>query len=815
MKRTGIELALIAVITIVYSFGMGFVHTPSGSPLNAELEQSLRRWTDDSLRPTGLEFERLAGVILPFRIGLQANGHLPAWNPYLGSGVPLFNNAFNYLFNPLHSLPLLLWGPVTGSKVAMLLGLLLAGVNMAVLARVMGMGPLATLFAAGLWLASGQIAGKFYAGHFQLGLSLAWPPLVLAALLWTIRSRSPIAPIAFGGAFALLFYAGNVYYALHTLIWSAGLAMWALAFARTSRRMLLSRLAIAAGFAFGFSALLFFPVWQTRAFVSHEAQQFTTNGRLEGHYSLSQALHHLATPWETWREWENAPVPMNAAVDYAYIGPLTLLLALGAGAAAVLGFARAARRVPDDPFIGLQSGSWLVLIALTLLMLIWASGESPLINSLYRRIPLLAEFRFVGRALAFAALGCILLAAAALDHLWRLIGIQLKRGWLLGGCIVAAVGLWSYGLFYSLSSTSGRLALVGSNFNLLNTFDALRWSKLSQVVEAFILLISAALMVGLFLGSRGQHGWRGLIQRLGAALLLGLSLWLLRDPLLANSALFTFETVEAAPDPLYSDLHAADDDPFPAVNLPFSPRAFEGYNTQIRNWGLNEGWEPAALPAADNATGMLPDLPRWALVPAGGADDLARQLTLEFTSRFGYRPRACYSAAACIIDQPSAITLYERYESLPYAFLVSQARLADAPASLMRADTLPIASVEHRMDSVKLRVQVPEDGQNYLLVVQETNFPGWQASVDDQRQPVETIATGYTDGRQQGFMMLPIPSGDHFVTLWFEAPGLTTGLMVFALAVLAAAIQLWQMFRKTVDPSAAGRQIAPASAKSL
>src|SRR6185436_9576655 len=63
--------------------------------------------------------------------------------------------------------------------------------------------------------------GKFSVGHFQLALSLAWPPLVLAALWWTLRSKNRLAPVTFGVAFALVFFAGNIYYVLHTLICAA------------------------------------------------------------------------------------------------------------------------------------------------------------------------------------------------------------------------------------------------------------------------------------------------------------------------------------------------------------------------------------------------------------------------------------------------------------------------------------------------------------------------------------------------------------------------------------------------------------------
>src|SRR6516165_9647196 len=43
-------------------------------------------------------------------------GAIPLWNPFIGSGEPLFENPFSYILNPLMSVPVLLQGPVDGGK---------------------------------------------------------------------------------------------------------------------------------------------------------------------------------------------------------------------------------------------------------------------------------------------------------------------------------------------------------------------------------------------------------------------------------------------------------------------------------------------------------------------------------------------------------------------------------------------------------------------------------------------------------------------------------------------------------------------------
>ena len=792
MKRTVLDAAVVLLITFLYGLSLSPA-TPSSS-LVADLEAVRHLWTDDALRPTGLEQERLAGVILPFRIGLQMDGHLPAWNPFISNGEPLFNNAFNYLFNPFHSLPLLLAGAVAGSKAALLIALLLAGVNMTLLARTLGMSRFGALLAAGLWLMSGQIAGKFAAGHFQLGLSLSWPPLVLAALLWTTRTHSRAAPVAFGAAFALLFYAGNITYTLHTLIAVAALGAHALWKHRSERRQMLGRLALAAAFAFGLSALLFIPVWQTRAFVSHESQQFTPEGGLQGAYSLAQAVANLLTRWSDWSALENAPSLMSRAVDYAYIGLPTVLLALIA--IVLLVIPRFRRWASAD-----RAGEWGVLIALALLMLIWGAGDNPVVAWLYRRIPLLAEFRFVGRALAFAALGCILLAALVLDRLWQT--AQAHPGWrrVAFGLIVAS-GLWLYALAYSTATTSERLTLVGNNFYLLQAFDPLRWQTLPQAVDALFVLIGIV-GTGAFFSIRHapllRHGL--------AALLLALCLWMLNDVLHTNSALYTFKPVTDIQPALWDALHTWDESPFPAVNLPFSPRAYAATSTHIRNWGLNEGWEATALPDTIFAPERgLPDIPRWALVPLSAQDDWAQQLAREFVRSYGYTIRDCLTASGlkgdvCSAGDLPAIAIYELPQALPYAFVVPLSRLQSDPAGLTAADVRAVPVLEHHLDSLTLDVPAPDGDEPLALVVQETNFPGWQASLDDQRVSVQTAPTGYLiNNHLQGFVALRLPPGSQHVRLWFEAPGLTAGVALFALTLLAAL-----GYALTLNPSPSGR----------
>ena len=382
---------------------------------------------DPGIRIQGIEHERLSGILIPIEMGLGLSerasgiGHLPTWNPYLGTGTPLLNNAFLYLYNPFMSLPVLLLGAVEGTKIALAINLLLAGLNMWALARAVGLGRLARITTAVLYLMSGGILSRFHSGHFQLGLSLVWLPLVFAGLWWTLHTTDRSAPALMTIAFALLFFSGNIYYTLHALVCCIVITIAHftrqtvfLPFALREKGAGVEgkpgygttfiRLTIAALLTLGLTAIQLLPLWLVREYVSHQPITFNPDtSQIASQYSLGQSLANLTLPWESWQALQNPPLNLIASVDYAYIGLLPFALIGGL------------------IFVGTGRFKWIAAIALFLaaLMMIWGAGQTIIVNELYRRIHLLAEFRYVGRANAVAALWWIVLAGIALDQLWR------------------------------------------------------------------------------------------------------------------------------------------------------------------------------------------------------------------------------------------------------------------------------------------------------------------------------------------------------------------------------------------------------------
>jgi len=817
------ELIAIVLLWALY-ISLFAPASPFVTPDGLDTEPLRRVLFDPNMRQSGLEHERLVGAILPVKIGLERYGHIPTWNPYLGTGVPIINNGFNYLFNPFHSLPVLLLGGVQGSKLSTFIALLIAGYSMWGLGRALGLGGLTRVMMAVLYMANGGIAGKFATGHFQLAMSLAWPPLVLAAMWWLIHSPRRRAVIAFAITFVLLFFAGNIYYVLHTLICCAVMVA-AHVLKREGERWriqwpLLQRVLIAGAFAFGLSALQFFPIWETRPYVSHENQLINPDGTLGGNYSLGQAAANLIYPWPEWNTFQVLSYGQLIAVDYTYIGP-TVFLFIVAALAAVSYQRLTITHQPsaDNKETSVLSPQSSVLISqsfsiipialiLALLMMIWGAGQTPILEWLYTRIRLLAEFRFLGRALTIAAIWWIVLGGVAVDVLWKTARTYLGTIPLFDAAdrirllrvIGLAVLVWGYLLIYSASITSTRLALVLNNFEWLNRLDGWRFTSFRAAADALWLFIIIAVLLdtGLWaLIGRRRLGWRPIGTRLLRILIIIGVLGGLADVLRTNSLLYEF--TPAPPDfaHIYPDVHQqSPGEPFPAINEPFGVLAFAAYENEVRNWGLTEGWKPLPIEGIiPLRAGGLNALPRWAVVAYSPLGDAAQAFAERFVNNLPYQQVRCYPQPPALqgVDpcdttaQPTTI-LYQLRDPLPYAFIIPAERLLTDARSLNGTNVFPARVLEHRQDEITLQATTPGDGLAYYLIVQETNFPGWQALVDGVPVQPVTADTDYELDGYRGFVAVPIPAGTHTYTLRFVPPGLSTGILISVLTLVVMGV---------------------------
>ncbi|MFQ5944549.1 MAG: hypothetical protein ACE5JF_13460 [Anaerolineales bacterium] len=113
----------------------------------------------------GSEFQAHVGFMELFNLWLSGGSEFPLWNPVAGYGRSLIADPFLFVFNPFISVPMAALGLINGSKVAVLLHLLIGGFGAWLLARVLGFGRPARLWCGLLYMMSGAFPAYLYAGQ--------------------------------------------------------------------------------------------------------------------------------------------------------------------------------------------------------------------------------------------------------------------------------------------------------------------------------------------------------------------------------------------------------------------------------------------------------------------------------------------------------------------------------------------------------------------------------------------------------------------------------------------------------------------------
>jgi hypothetical protein len=308
-----------------------------------------------------------------------------------------------------------------GSKVAVALSMVAAGLAMYYLATVVGLSRPWRVWCGLLMAMSGALAGRAYVGHFNFVTGLPYVPLVFALSFQALRRPGVVYPMLAGLASALLFLSGQYYYTIYAV---PGLFLafvmilagegWANGRWSPDRgAAVLSRGLAVFGWTVGFSAIRLLPQLESRGYF--RGPRFD----LSGAQTLLASAENFFIPntnylgaqllGRTWGWWEY----------YYYVGVVPLV-----GLALVV----AALQRPSQRF----AIAWAA--ALFGLYLAWAAAPHTFFQWIYDDAPFLYRIRVPTRTMAFATPFLILLAAFGLQYLrdwlaaqhrWRLsVGLQ-------------------------------------------------------------------------------------------------------------------------------------------------------------------------------------------------------------------------------------------------------------------------------------------------------------------------------------------------------------------------------------------------------
>ena len=352
------------------------------------------------LQQTG-EHNESATLPLLAEIGLRRYGEIPLWNPYMLTGFPHTGDFVNHFWNPISTIPIMIWGGINGMKVSIFLTFILAGLGQWLFAYVMGLRPLFRLWSSILFMISGGLAMLWRVGWYELLVGAAWFPWCFA-LYWRALHQHKLSWIFLASiAIFMVISTGGGYYPVYLSVSLLVLTGLALLQASSNERLRPVRTAaLVAIFSLALSAVVFVPYLDGYRYTFRDAApDAVQNFSQPIQYGLINYVVH--TP-----DWFHATVLGTAGGwNWFYIG----WLPIAALAFIALAFSRSPRQ------------RWPMLISgiLFLVLLMWFANRYSLFKQIYEWIPLLYTFRFPNRLLVIATSPLLILSAHALEYAYR------------------------------------------------------------------------------------------------------------------------------------------------------------------------------------------------------------------------------------------------------------------------------------------------------------------------------------------------------------------------------------------------------------
>jgi hypothetical protein len=744
--------------------------------------------------------------VLPAR--LLADGHLPLWNPYVFSGIPLFGDGQTAMLYPPNWLFFVLPGETAFNLVA-LLQFSIAGVGCYYWARALGQWVVPAFVAALAFMFCGFLSARIVHLSIMSGAALLpWILLCLDRLLAAEGRQAARWTVALSVALALQAVAGHPQVPVYTAL-AAGLyalvrvverrparaiarqtgtaiarvgAAYALGYALAAVQLVpwseLARLSIrAAGtpyaFVFGTSStgadwlLFLFPF----ALGAHAESPFAS-----GTFDIAHAV----------RAWEHS----------AYVGMLPLALVL----VAVGHFGALTRRSPALPERAPAEAAatlrrrWYSLLFLLLLLglgvLIAAGWHTPFSHVVYAT-PVLGSLRAVERALVLAAFALATLAGFGLQRILE--APAPRRGLLAPALVIAAVpalivlhanlrpghpllgipGDELAALSIGLPRTYVPLLFAGAAAILLAWCSRVRAGRVVQGLVVALVLVDLGLYATSFTPVASRRLYRAQPQVLET---------LREDEALARKA-----TVLISRNDL--DQRLAQQSLAMSWGMVYGVEDVNGFNSlqprRYTDYVFGTHVDDVSYGYLGDERLFRPDDPvlaslnvRYVLVPSTETIALGPHLRQ-------------------VLDT-GRVRVYEHERAYPRAYFTEAVRTASDPRSVLRHVTapgfdarrealvegdvprlLPVtgpAQAEASRPGPNELVVTTSSAETRFLVVSEMYFPGWRAYVDGVETPI--YRTNYL------FRGVVVPGGDRTVRFVYRPGSVVGGAAISLLALV-------------------------------
>ncbi len=670
------------------------------------------------------------------------SGELPLWNPRQFAGFPVAGNPQAALFYPA---TWAVWGlAAVGVSVPRALGISvvihvwLAAWGMAAFSRRLGLRYLAVIAAGVVYAMSGWAGARLYAGHYTILTTYAWLPWVLTGYALALERRTWPALLPATGALGLMALAGHPQMVLYAVLGMLSLAVYR-AWAIDEQALTLLwdgvwRLGVIGAGALVLGAALVFPTAQLTAYSVRGATDiaFVNEFALFPAQLLTLALPFLYGNPHVGPSFYWGAVTFEELTAYAGLLPLIALLLLP----------RLRDRRASLPFGLVVAG------------LVFSLGVDGVVFGLLARwVPGFSLFRAPGRFLFFVTLGLALAVALLLDHLQT--SSQIRREATLSPAL--RVVPWGIVMLFA-----GSVFFSGWYASASHVEPMPHRAQAVAGVLAYSGLMLAGVWGVLWLfRDKEQRMFRlGLVC---ALLLVTVDAWRSVTPILRASDVTTRPLWEAAT----AGIETGPD----ARVLSFAdPNDY--FRNAVNNSSLTghlnvDGYDPLEINSYHNLLRLTENDPTHPFMDLIG---LRYVVTWQPREDEGFALDGLYDGGI----------VYERENPMPRAWVATdgylqpndgaargliqdqqidprQTVILSAPLDCPLGDDAGTATItENRPNDVT--IEVASGGG--VLVLSDTYFPGWRASVDGD--PTQ-IVRAYTTLRG-----VCVPPGEHTVTLRYR-----------------------------------------------
>jgi hypothetical protein len=729
-------LLFIAEIGVVVLVALGVTHE--------------YRKPDRTLKLNGYEAEWLTSSAYFAANSLRDYGYIPLWQPYLEFGEPLIDNPFSFVLNPISTAPSLLYGGLHGIKISVVLYAILAGTGGWFLGRMLGLGVLGRLLLALLLLGKGNMHAMIGTGYFQLGVTQAYFPWIIGGTIGILRLQRRWPVILTAVMFTLMFWAGNIWYTLPIL-----LSMLALALAHTFEfggRVVnwpgLKRLALALILTLGLSAITFLPIFAHRDLIGGHPDEPFAGDTADLSFVMRQFFDGSL------QDYYDRVAPGGIQFYYSYVLPLWFAALIFVVIPPIWPFTH-------RPAAADSRRVWLPGVVMLLFTFSWGAGGSLAFVWLYDHVPLMGQWRFVGRALAVASFWLAVLAAMRVDGLWR--------------------AVWGDGEQPHPPAPS----------------PLRREGEKNRGVGTRYILSLRNILVGLLL-PRGVV----LTRRAVITKLLSLAFWfrVLLLMSLGGASLYAAYLVnqrwgETAP---LTGINIYDGscidwlrDQFPDRELTVEVLGYSAITTfmdnRVRDYTIEADYVPLPLPSTIRNVYLVGNsLPEFTMAWVPETRRFARQL--------GYHP---------MLNSPRFVDhhcIWRKELVLPYAYSIPYLRLRDQIDTIPPEEVTPVTRFTRLPDTITLQV-TSEPNSPLVVTIQEVAYPGWEVLLDGEHERLEVV------GGQVGFV-LPADGEPHEIIFRYRPPLLYVGGMITLLTWLVCVGYLLRVDQRLQRKDAKGQRNA-------